>query len=333
MYAITFEPIIPPQIEPEHKSPAKYRTPTRYMSPAKHKSANKSKSPAISTTTDPSLEDPYIHLRQAMREELAVIKKVRLVTIATFALLFTAFSGTVAAIITFKITALTLVGAGMAILVTALALFALGKRHQRIISEAQENLERCANQIINQENGHITNEKINFFRIYGKYCKNLELGLAFEAETDLKSFFEEIMIKLTPDLRAIMEKIVGQEKGLEQIHISSLQKCLREFTAAIKRITEAPTGSDQESAINSAVKKCIEKAKGKAGEPAMTQTIVPDEKIAQIIRSCPNLERIHLGYCFTREILRACPQKIKVRMFEIDAIYQTFVKEYFKNRK
>lgn len=276
-----------------------------------------------------------------MKHNISLIKKVRLVSIGTFILLSAAFVVVAAAIITFKVSLITLVAGGATYIIATVAMFKLGQRHHRISSKAHSVLQHNAETMMQEEGGLLTDAKLNFFKTYGKYCKKLILGNAFEAKITLISFFDGFT-KVHPKLRTALRKSVDKlGSKIDDIVVSSLLPGLKDFYVDFTRLEKDFVDSkgsiltqQQENIIDLMVKKCVLQAEIKDNKRCYASAeSYPEGEIAELIRSCPNLEAIDLGYCITPIILNALPKKASATMFEIDEIYVNFVREFFKNRK
>ncbi len=244
-----------------------------------------------------------------IRANRSAIRKTHLKAVGIFILLSAACAGIVTAIITFKVTLITTISGTIASVALAIAFFMLGKWQQEKVNGFTRIFDVEVEQLIYDHED--TQTLLKILKTFGKYCTFLNLSDKFETAYDLKSFLEEEIIQHShnPQFKEIVTKYVCENIHiLETTMVSIYNDFFNTFSNAIREFkNKASLEAKDIEAINKLLNSFLtsmSEHNGKLCNPQLR--LIKDKELAQIIRACPNLSELRLGFCISTEVIKAC---------------------------
>lgn len=235
---------------------------------------------------------------QTVIDEIKKISKVKLIGLGA-----TVVACATAAIL-FKVS--IAVVAGLTLLTMATALIVLFRRHQ---ISSKRTLNELFGEVLDAENGKITPEKHIVFQAHGQHCTRLNLiqmHYKIESSVELGTFLTEMGNSAKNE--KVKKLITSTSAALKDFIVSYCQPSLHALEKAIAEANIA-SAKDEEAALNkisAALKEVRAYSQGDShAQPMYSDQLVPAEDLSKIIKSCPNLEYLNLGYSIHPEVLEA----------------------------
>lgn len=276
----------------------------------------------VMRVAEPENKNDYAMMENDLKEmqtRTLKAKKIAIGVLTTFGAILVAAAATA---IVFKVS--VAVVSTVSILTAITALYIFSKRNQTINNLLRSFYDTFFTQLLDAEDGKLTPEKLALFEKYGQYCRQLDFGNRFEIGIELGEFYQKLIDK-TKNENIKAKLIEANKSDLQKNFISCQQPSLSVLNDVIGEVEKGLKESYDKIETEHLGK--IEKAIGevytfatgnKNNRPLYSPNdLITPEPIVQLLKACPNLQTLEIGYCVDPKVIEAASHVKNLRFDRI----------------